>query len=333
MHDQLAKFAYNGQWMDLLDLLRRQPELTNIASKGKGYTPLHQAAWHGADLSIIGALLFVGADRRLVTSEGKTPYDIAQARHPDREDLRYLLAPSTRTLSQLLRKLVAENLDFFEDYDGNRLLCDRLITSLGETWTTSTLSENSHAASYDTPVLDARMNAAFHAITGASLPSHGTAHFKLSESFNFEASLDFMRGTLLPPLRTLTAQAHLLPLEPHWTVLSDLFEPAPEQWGLRGDLFLWMELRQALCHCDLPEHTASGWEETIQTRLETAITTLIGTAPQTERNIAVQRFERGGMSEGMVCCSLWHRRLIPLLVERAGWLRQSWSRLDWMRRA
>jgi hypothetical protein len=99
----------------------------------RGYTPLHQAAWHGAGLPVIGALLALGADRRLSTKEGQTARDIAQSRYPDREDLHYILSPSTRSLAQLLRKLIAETPGLFSDYDGNRLICDRLIACLGET--------------------------------------------------------------------------------------------------------------------------------------------------------------------------------------------------------
>ena len=108
MQDQLVKLAYNGKWSDVVALLGRQPELANAQSAGKGYTALHQAAWHGAELPIIGALLSLGADRSLLTREGLSARDIAESRHPSREDLRYILLPSKRSLSQLLRKLVAD---------------------------------------------------------------------------------------------------------------------------------------------------------------------------------------------------------------------------------
>jgi hypothetical protein len=65
------------------------------------------------------------------------------------------------------------------------------------------------------------------------MPSGCTAQFKPA-SFTFAA--DFVRRTLLPPLGEFAARATLIPLEPHWAVLADLFEPAPDQWGLR---LLW----------------------------------------------------------------------------------------------
>ena len=222
MQDQLARLAYNGQWKDVLALLGQQPDLANAASTGKGYTPLHQAAWHGAGLPVIGALLALGADRRLSTKEGQTARDIAQSRHPDREDLHYILSPSTRSVAQLLRKLIAERPDLFSDYDGNRLICDRLITCLGETWHEADALAARNAIEAPTLGLEARLEAALHAITGLSLPPRGTAQFMPAEHFRFSAAADFVRRTLLPPLRDLAARAALIPLEPHWAVLADV---------------------------------------------------------------------------------------------------------------
>lgn len=325
MQDQLAKLAYNGRWTDVLDLLRQQPELATAASAGKGYTPLHQAAWHGADLSIIGALLALGADRRLLTKEGQTARDIARSRHPHREDLHYILTPTMRSLAQLLRKLIAETPDLFSAYDGNRLICDRLIACLGETW-----SENDESmmrrASKSLPLdVDARVEAAFQAITGLSLCPGGTAQFVPAEHFHFSASADFVRHTLLPPLRALAGRADLIPLEPHWAVLGDLFEPAPGDWGLRGSLFLWMELRQALCHCEFAGTPARDLNATIEHRIVAAITAFTGTTLGGRRDVYVERYARGGMSSGGISCEYWHQATIPILVRRAEWLHQSWD--------
>jgi hypothetical protein len=134
MQDQLANLAYHGQWDRLLSHLHQRPDLVNAASAGKGYTALHQAAWHGAGIPVIGALLALGAAPRLMTGKHETASDIARVRHPERADLHYLLQPSVRSLAQLLRKLITETPGLFHDYDGNRLICDRLIACLGETW-------------------------------------------------------------------------------------------------------------------------------------------------------------------------------------------------------
>lgn len=327
MQDQLAGLAYSGLWEDVLALLAQQPELTNAASSGKGYTPLHQAAWHGADLSVIGALLARGADRRLLTKEEKTAHDIAQSRHPDREDLHYILAPSTRSLAQLLRKLIAETPRLFSDYDGNRLICDRLIACLGETWDEADALAARDSAGALVRGLDARLEAALRAITGLPLSPRGTARFTPAEFFSFSATADFAHCTLLPPLRDLAARAAFIPLEPHWAVLGDVFDPAPSNWGLRGDLFLWMELRQMLCHCELSGTPDRDLACTIEDRLVAAVAALTGTRPGERREIYVRRYARGGMSSGMVSGAYWHQTMIPLLARRASWLQQSWIRL------
>jgi len=212
MQGQLVRLAYDGQWKDVLALLGQQPDLANAASTGKGYTPLHQAAWHGAGLPVIGALLALGADRRLSTKEGETARDIARSRHPDREDLQYILSHSTRSLAQLLRKLIAETPGLFSDYDGNRLICDRLIACLGETWDEAEGSAARDATGTLAQGLDARLEAALHAITGLSLPPRGTAQFRLAEYWCSSAAADFVRRTLLPPLHDLAARAALIPL-------------------------------------------------------------------------------------------------------------------------
>lgn len=61
---QIRELAYKGHWEPLLNLLERYPSLINSASE-KGYTPLHQAAWHGAKRPVIGKLLRMGADKTI----------------------------------------------------------------------------------------------------------------------------------------------------------------------------------------------------------------------------------------------------------------------------
>ena len=100
-----------------------------------------------------------------------------------------------------------------------------------------------------------------------------------------------------------------------------MFEPAPDQWGFRGDLFLWMELRQVLCLCELCDRDP---ECPVEDRLATAVATLTGTELGQRRDVYVRRYARGGMSGGMVSCEHWHLTVIPLLARRAGWLRRSW---------
>lgn len=80
--DQLADAARDGDWRTMLRILDDDPIWTNSARlEGRSlYTPLHQAAWHGAPTETVERLLAYGAWRTLRTSAGKRPVDIAEER-------------------------------------------------------------------------------------------------------------------------------------------------------------------------------------------------------------------------------------------------------------
>jgi hypothetical protein len=80
--DKLADAAKAGEWQRVFDQLESHPGLVNSARIGgrSGYTPLHQAAWHGADASTIVRLIDLGAWRTLRTLSGQRPVDIARER-------------------------------------------------------------------------------------------------------------------------------------------------------------------------------------------------------------------------------------------------------------
>jgi hypothetical protein len=75
--------------------------------------------------------------------------------------------------------------------------------------------------------------------------------------------------------------------------VSDLFDPEPETWGLRGDPHLWRALRARLTDQDLPASTGPR---------------LLG-VPRAVRH--------SGMSSGMISLETWRQRLMPMLFERA----------------
>ncbi|KAF8536865.1 hypothetical protein BDD12DRAFT_982502 [Trichophaea hybrida] len=97
LRQNFAENAYMGNWKRLLELLveanqvHRQWWINCIrpVTIGQdkwedyvpsGYTPLHQAAWHGAPVHVIETLIQHGAWRTLRTTKGKylTPLDIAK---------------------------------------------------------------------------------------------------------------------------------------------------------------------------------------------------------------------------------------------------------------
>ena len=312
MNKQVATLAFRGDWGELMPLLRRDPALVDSPSQTKGYTPLHQAAWHGVAPAIIGELLSLGADRSLKTIKGQTAQEIAAQKHREREDLQYLLAPHRRTLGQLMRKSATAS-DTFKAYDGNQTVFDQLVRIFDAEPCPRTDEET-----------EARVAAAFQAVTGIVLSDarreDQLIHDFGVEDFQLPGDLSFWKDRFFRALGACRSRAHKIPIEREWATVSDLFEPAPAQWGLRGDLFLWIEMRQALCHVELPENA-----EALAQTLSATFAALTGNPLGSTGQIPVDRFARGGMSGGFVSCEFWSRIFIPSLQLRLKWLRESWQ--------
>ncbi len=307
---QIAEMAFHGQWAALLRGLRTCPERVNEASEGKGYTPLHQAAWHGASLPVIGELLALGADPNLRTFKQQTAQDIALDKHPSNGGLAYLLTPGFRSISQLIRMLIAEQSSLFSDYDGNQIICDRLV----ELFSLDIAMPSAHD-------LSGRVEAAIQAVTGLQLHSRSpqAVHFDVSASFDFTTDAQFWSERFIPMLRALIPRSRTAPIGKAWAVVADLFEPAPDQWGLRGDLFLWLEMRHALCHVPLPASP-----ESLSEIIRSTYAAITGSQLTVDAEVWVPHLARGGMSSGMVSGDFWSRKWIPTLQQRLEWLQDSW---------
>lgn len=310
MDQGVNEMAYGGQWVQLLEVLRQHPEAINSASEGKGYTPLHQAAWHGANLDVVGALLALGADPTLRTfSKGQTAHAIAREKHPGRGDLAFLLADHGRSAAQLARKVLAENPDFFGDYDGNRVVCDRVIEALGSDSCTQPGADP-----------EKRLEGAFLAVTGTTWRVQGEIPVPIGQGDVLTATTSFWVDRFLPAFRERATRSCTTPLERRWATVADLFSPIPESWGYRGDVFLWLEMRAALNNVPIPDQeTDLCWLIAAQYHA------LTGSSMLTEAEVLVPRFGRGGMSSGMVSGEFWRETLVPLLQQRAKWLKASWS--------
>ncbi|USD34441.1 MULTISPECIES: ankyrin repeat domain-containing protein [Vibrio] len=78
----LHKAAYNGR-ADVIRLLSDYPgfcETLNAQGPNNGYTPLHDAVWHG-HVEAAKALIEVGADTEIRAFDGQTPLDLAKEYH------------------------------------------------------------------------------------------------------------------------------------------------------------------------------------------------------------------------------------------------------------
>jgi hypothetical protein len=96
--------------------------------------------------------------------------------------------------------------------------------------------------------------------------------------------------------------------------LSDLFDPEPDQWGLRGDPWVWRAMRAHLAGAYLPPSAGE-----VTSMLYTAFDRIaaVDLATETEASVYREEFAHGGMSSGYISIDAWRTRLLPLLIDRA----------------
>lgn len=79
--ERLADLAKTGNWEGVLTLLGQYRVLSPNSWRPSGtsiYTPLHQAAWHGAPAEVVERLVELGGWRTMRTAEGLRPVDLAR---------------------------------------------------------------------------------------------------------------------------------------------------------------------------------------------------------------------------------------------------------------
>lgn len=94
--------------------------------------------------------------------------------------------------------------------------------------------------------------------------------------------------------------------------IGALFDEQPAQWGLRGDVYLWDELRARFATMPVP-HDLRG-------ALESALAESVGVPlDSAEESVYVAELNPGhGMSAGRVHLRWWRDTALPLLLARAG---------------
>lgn len=93
--------------------------------------------------------------------------------------------------------------------------------------------------------------------------------------------------------------------------IAEIFEEEPVQWGLRGDPFLWRELKKRFKNLDMPE-TPEGLRKLIEKEFETST----GYSISYKKHFSVERFRSHGISSGGISPEFWRNSGIPLLVSR-----------------
>ncbi|WP_242945205.1 hypothetical protein [Oribacterium sp. C9] len=92
--------------------------------------------------------------------------------------------------------------------------------------------------------------------------------------------------------------------------LSLIFENKPKQWGLRGDPYLWDEMKDVfagkttdITERDLADEICEYYEKAVGEPLKYG------------SMVYVERFAHGGMSSGQVSGEFWICKGIPLLID------------------
>ena len=97
----------------------------------------------------------------------------------------------------------------------------------------------------------------------------------------------------------------------HSINLGDLFDEESDQYGLRGDTYLWRELRAHYSEVSLPA-TASDLEQ----QLKQAFLLLTGQPMASPEPFRIERFAHGGISSGRISPAFWRGQALSLLEKR-----------------
>ena len=97
-------------------------------------------------------------------------------------------------------------------------------------------------------------------------------------------------------------------------MLSQIFQHKPFQWGLRGDPYLWGEMKDLL-----KDHPYPDTEEEFLALIEQTYEQLTGGALEEQssmNSIFFERYDHGGMSSGRISPKFWIETGIPLLLAK-----------------
>jgi hypothetical protein len=93
--------------------------------------------------------------------------------------------------------------------------------------------------------------------------------------------------------------------------IAEFFNEEPIQWGLRGDPYLWRDMKQQLINIKCPDSVEKFVEI-----IETTFLNLTGQPILHKDFIGLAKYSHGGMSSGSVSPEFWREKAIPLLKKR-----------------
>ena len=95
--------------------------------------------------------------------------------------------------------------------------------------------------------------------------------------------------------------------------VSKLFEDEPRQWGLRGDPFLWRDLKSHFESAPVPKD-----QDELKSILEEAFESKTGYPLAHSEHFYIEKYSHGGMSSGKISPEFWRDVGIPMLIKRSG---------------
>ncbi len=93
--------------------------------------------------------------------------------------------------------------------------------------------------------------------------------------------------------------------------VSVIFEEKPQQWGLRGDPYLWEEMSKEFSTVPINISLEDFIEE-----YKRIFEKLTGTPLTRDCHLFISEFAHVGMSSGQICGEFWNDKALPLLSER-----------------
>ena len=92
-----------------------------------------------------------------------------------------------------------------------------------------------------------------------------------------------------------------------------LFLPKPQQWGLRGDPFLWLEL-QRKCADFPPDMDVEAFDAKLDSVFEEILS--CGKKTVSEDSLCFESFPSSGLSGGLISLTWWRERGLFLIKDR-----------------
>lgn len=90
--------------------------------------------------------------------------------------------------------------------------------------------------------------------------------------------------------------------------MIELFDTEPMSWGLRGDPYLWIEMKNYFSNTGLPKS-----KNELEILIGSAFKEITGHQITESKFFHIERFSHGGMSSGLVAPEYWRNTVIPYL--------------------